>query len=290
MKLRLFAFALTLVCLLSFAGMTFAQDSAPINDGETVITLENGVVGTLNIPESDSPVPAVLMLHGFASSRNEVGDMYLRLAAALAERGVGSLRIDFSGWGESAGDMAASTVSGMVDDAELALAYLQGVEGIDASRLGILGFSLGGGITVFTAGENPDAFKSMALWSTFGNLRDIFLEELGQDNFDAAAANGTVEIDLGWRMVTLGNDFFTGLEAYDYQTEFPKYTGSFMVVAGSEDGSAEFLDWYRENAQGALRASYLVPGADHIYNVLTEDQALAEATIKATADWFALSL
>ncbi len=290
MKLRLFAFALTLVCLLSFAGMTFAQDSAPINDGETVITLENGVVGTLNIPESESPVPAVLMLHGFASSRNEVGDMYLRLASALAERGVGSLRIDFSGWGESAGDMAASTVSGMVNDAELALAYLQGVEGIDASRLGILGFSLGGGITVFTAGENPDAFKSMALWSTFGNLRDIFLEELGQDNFDAAAANGTVEIDLGWRMVTLGNDFFTGLEAYDYQTEFPKYTGSFMVVAGSEDGSAEFLDWYRENAQGALRASYLVPGADHIYYVLTDDQTLAEATIKATADWFAMSL
>ena len=31
MKLRLFAFALTLVCLLSFAGVALAQDAAPVN-------------------------------------------------------------------------------------------------------------------------------------------------------------------------------------------------------------------------------------------------------------------
>lgn len=62
------------------------------------------------------------------------------------------------------------------------------------------------------------------------------------------------------------------------------------MVAGSEDGSAEYLDWYRENAQGDLKASFLVDGADHIYNVLTEDQSNNDAVIKKTADWFVLSL
>ena len=87
MKLRLFAFALTLVCLLSFAGMTLAQDAVPVNEGETVITLENGVVGTLNIPESDSPVPAVLMLHGFASSRRVGREAGRRARRASRRRG-----------------------------------------------------------------------------------------------------------------------------------------------------------------------------------------------------------
>lgn len=283
------ALALTLICLLGFAGLVAAQDT-PMTAEESVVTLDNGVVGTLSLPDADSPVPAVLMLHGFASSRDEVGGMYARLAAALAERGIASLRIDFRGWGESGGNMVDSTVSGMVEDAGLAYDYLSGLEAVDPERIGVIGFSLGGGIAVFTAGENPDGYKSMALWSTFGNLRDVFLESLGQDNFDTAASAGEVTIDLGWRMVTLGSGFFSGLEDYDYQTAFPSYEGAMMVVAGTEDGSADFLDWYRENARGELRASYLVEGADHIYNVLTDDQTLADAVIDATAAWFDMSL
>jgi pimeloyl-ACP methyl ester carboxylesterase len=284
-SIRFFAVTLVMVCLLSIVGSSLAQET-----GETVVTLDNGVVGTLALPESDTPVPAVLMLHGFASSRDEVGDMYKRLAAELTERGIASLRIDFQGWGESTGAMVDSTVSGMVEDAALAYEYLSGLDAIDAERIGLIGFSLGGGVAVFSAGEHPDWYQSLVLWSTFGDLHEIFLESLGQDNFDTASAEGEVTVDLGFRVVTLGSGFFDSLDDYDYATEFPNYSGAFMVVAGSEDGSADFLDWYRENAQGDLKASYLVEGADHIYNVLTEDQTNADAVIVTTADWFAMTL
>ncbi len=40
--------------------------------------------------------------------------MYKRLAAALGEQGMASLRIDFRGWGESAGQMAKSTIQGQL--------------------------------------------------------------------------------------------------------------------------------------------------------------------------------
>jgi pimeloyl-ACP methyl ester carboxylesterase len=235
-------------------------------------------------------MPAVLLLHGFASSRDEVGDMYKRLAAALADHGIASLRIDFRGWGDSAGGMENSTVDGQVEDAEAAYAYLSQQDFVDKTRIGLVGFSLGGGIAVYTAGEHPDWFKSMTLWSTFGNLHDVFLEELGQDNFDTAEKDGKVTIDLGFRMVTLNNSFFESLEDYDYVAEFANYRGAFMVIAGSADGSAGYLDWYRDHAQGDLKASFLVKGADHIYNVLTDDQTNADAVISKTAAWFALSL
>ena len=44
--------------------------------GERVLTLDNGVDASLNVPDGVANAPAVLMLHGFGSQKNEVGDMY----------------------------------------------------------------------------------------------------------------------------------------------------------------------------------------------------------------------
>ena len=112
--------------------------------GETTVMLKGGIAATLNIPASPTPVPAVLMLHGFGSSRDEVGHLYTRAAEALAARGIASLRIDFRGFGKSDGDTGATTINAQLDDARAGLAYLSKVKGIDSSRVGILGFSLGG--------------------------------------------------------------------------------------------------------------------------------------------------
>ncbi len=265
-----------------------AQDGAGYE--EYTVTLDNGLSGIVVQPNVEEPVPAVLMLHGFASQKDEVGDMYKRLAAELGARGIASLRFDFRGWGESAGEMVESTVTGQVEDAATAYAYLTGLDFVDAERVGVLGFSLGGSIAVFSAGEHPDWYRSMALWSTFGELHDIFVEELGQENFDKAAAEGQVTIDLGWREVTLGAGFFESLDAYATEAEFAKYTGAMLNVAGTEDGSYDWQSWFLDNAQGELRAAYAVTGADHIYAVLSDDQTFANSVITTTADWFAMSL
>ncbi len=272
--------------LLLAAGAASAQDEAGFT--ETVVTLDNGVVATLNQPVSDEPVPAVLMLHGFASYRDEVGEMYKRLAAALAERGIGSLRIDFRGWGESAGGMENSTVVGMVEDAAAGYAYLSGLDFVDSSRIGLIGFSLGGRIAIVSAGQNPDWYQSMVLWSAGGNLAPDFL---GQEYVDAAAADGAVTIDLGWREVTLGAGFFDSLTAFDVEVEYPKYSGDVFIVAGTDDPDpAEYLPWYLAHAQGALRGAYLVPGGDHIYATLTDDLSMSNSVIETTAAWLAISL
>ncbi len=285
-RLLMASLLLASTILLASGGTVSAQDEFK----EYTVTLDNGIVGTVVEPQAEGPVPAVLMLHGFASVRDEVGEMYKNLAAELGKRGIASLRIDFRGWGESAGDMVASTVPGQVEDAATAYTYLTTLEFVDPARIGLIGFSMGGAIAITSAGENPDWYQSLVLWSTSVDLGASFLEELGQDNFDTAAAEGQVTIDLGWREVTLGADFFTTLNQYNVPEEFTNYTGSFMVIAGSEDASGQHVAWFLDNAQGALRAAYTVPGADHIYGVLTEDQTLATSVIVKTADWFKLTL
>jgi hypothetical protein len=132
------------VVLFSAALALFLANGPSACAGERVLTLDNGVDATLNVPDGVTNAPAVLMLHGVGSQKNEVGDMYAREARALADKGVASLRISFRGFGKSDGDTGNASIDQMVGDALSAGHYLAGLPGIDSHRLGILGFSLGG--------------------------------------------------------------------------------------------------------------------------------------------------
>ncbi|MCD4685747.1 MAG: alpha/beta hydrolase [Anaerolineae bacterium] len=274
------------VVLAGIGGAALAQDD--IGYEEYAVVLDGEIAGIVVEPSGEGPFPTVLMLHGFASYKDEVGEMYKRLAAQLGAAGIASLRIDFRGWGESGGGMENSTVDGMVEDAATAYAYLAEQAFVDTAHLGVLGFSLGGRIAIVTAAQNPGWYQSMGLWSTGGNILATFL---GEDTYNTAVADGVVTVDLGWREVTLGVGFFDSLEIYDMEAEYPNYDGAVLIVAGSTDtGPAHYLNWYLNNTQGELRAGYLIEGGDHIYAVLTDDQTMANAVIDTTADWFAMTL
>ena len=122
-------------------------------------------------------------------------------------------------------------------------------------------------------------------WSSVGDFKPDFLF-LGQENFDRAAKEGTVTIDLGWREVTLGHGFFTSLELYNLQEEIKKYPGAFLAIAGSEDFSAAYTDSYVTGAAGSKKEAFILEGADHIFGVLGEDQSTAEQVLQKTVQWF----
>ncbi len=252
------------------------------------VTLSGDIAGILNQPTGDGPFPTVLMLHGFGSQKNEVGNLFQRLASQLGEQGIASLRIDFRGWGESGGGMENSTIDGMVEDANTAYEYLAEQEFVDTEQMGLLGFSLGGRVAIITASRNHGRYQSMALWSVGGNIPTNFL---GQNTYDTAKREGQITVDLGFREVTLGLDFFDSMESYDVEAEFLNYEGSIFIIAGSEDeGPNQYLDWYLTNAQGARRSAYRIDGADHIFNVLSDDQTQANTVLQSTSDWFTMTL
>lgn len=257
---------------------------------ETEITFGQGVRGTLLTIPADAPAPAVLMLHGFASHRDEVGDLYARLARALAARGIASLRIDFRGWGTSAGEMADTTVEREVEDAVAGYAALGSHPTVDPQRVGIVGFSLGGSVAMLTAAQVQPPCRSLVLWSSTHELLARFRDELGDDAFAAAERDGIVTCDLGFRTVTLKRPFFESVSRVDVMSAFDRYDGPCMVVAGTQDYSADSLDHLRERARGSLKASFLVQGADHIFNVLSDDRATSETVIEKTIGWLTMIL
>jgi uncharacterized protein len=274
----------------TIAAVLFALAVSSASAAETAVTLDGGIAGTLNMPDGAANVPAVLLLHGFGSSKDEVGGMYARVAKALADKGVASLRIDFRGFGKSDGDTGATTVDLQVEDAKTAVAFLGKTAGVDKARIGTLGFSLGGGISMILAGDMPGDIKALATWSSVGDFHKDFIGVLSQANFDKAAKDGIVGVDLGWRTIVLKKSFFDSLDTHDLTASMGKYPGAYLAIAGSKDFSAAYPGGFSKAAAGAMKEVMIVPEGDHIYGVLGPDQTMADGVISKTAEWFAKAL
>jgi pimeloyl-ACP methyl ester carboxylesterase len=278
-----------IACALLTAGMVAVAPLMAVA-GETTMTLDGGISATLYIPDQSGPVPAVLMLHGFASSKDEVGNMYAREAKALAEKGIASLRIDFAGFGKSTGDAGSTTVDGQLGNAKMALDVLRKTDGIDPARIGVLGFSLGGGIATLLAGNDGSNVESLVTWSSVGDFQNDFVNELGQKAFDRAKEDGIVGLDLGWRTIALKQSFFDSLAKYKIDDAIASYAGAYLTIAGSKDFSAGYTDRFVGLSKSQTKEAFIVQDADHIFGVLEKDQTFADSVIKKTAEWFATTL
>lgn len=257
---------------------------------DTPLTLEGGISATLNMPDSTEPVPAVLLLHGFGSSKDEVGGMYARVATALAQKGIASLRIDFAGFGKSDGDTGSTTIDAQLAQAKAAFAVLRGTKGVDPNRMGVLGFSLGGGVAMLLASGQPMDVKSLVTWSSVGDFQADMLGGLGQKAFDRAKEDGIVGLDLGFRTIALKQAFFDSLGAYKLDDAISTYPGAYLTIAGSKDFSAQYADRFVGLAKNAAKEAMIIPEGDHIFGVLGTDQTMADSVIAKTADWFAGTL
>ncbi len=264
--------------------------AAPALAEEVVMTLDGGIAATFNMPDGDGPFPGVLMLHGFGSSRDEVGGMYAAGAAALAGAGIASLRIDFQGFGKSDGDTGDHTVDRQNADAETGLAALMGMDGIDTGRIGVLGFSFGGGTAIELAAAYPDDVNSLVLWSSVGDYDTDFLDSMGQATFDRAAAEGIVGLDLGWRAMALKAAFFDSLAAHDIMGALATYEGPLLSITGADDYYAMYSAPMAQTAGGEDVEAVVIDGADHIYHVFDPDASSVARVIEMTTARFAETL
>jgi fermentation-respiration switch protein FrsA (DUF1100 family) len=129
---------------------------ATFGDGTTVAEL----AGTLTLPRSDRPAPAVVLVSGSGpQDRDETvfgHRPFLVLADHLTRKGVAVLRYDDRGVGASGGDFATATSRDFADDAGAAVAYLRQRPEVAEDLVGIIGHSEGGLIAPMVAVEDPD--------------------------------------------------------------------------------------------------------------------------------------
>ncbi len=138
--------------------------SVEIEKEQVTIPLgSQAILGTIHRPICEKKSPAVLFIHGFASNRSGKFRLSYDLSEKLAAEGFTVLRIDLRGCGDSDGSFEEMSISSQIEDCQAALQWLANDDGIDASRIGILGRSMGAAIALKSVGQ----VKSLALWVPF---------------------------------------------------------------------------------------------------------------------------
>ena len=106
------------------------------------------LAGTLTMPHSQGPCPAVILLHGTAPHDRDCSSdghkFFLVWADHLTKQGIAVLRFDKRSAGKSTGDYSISTIQDFANDAIAAVEYLKTRQEINTKQIGLIGFSEGG--------------------------------------------------------------------------------------------------------------------------------------------------
>ena len=107
--------------------------------------------GIVTLPDTEGKVPFVVHLHGFAGSCSGYKSMYTHLSRALAKQGIGSVRFDFYGNGESDGEFEDMSFDGLHTDTADIFAWAAQQPYVDSGKLFLSGQSMGGYIAASCA-------------------------------------------------------------------------------------------------------------------------------------------
>jgi len=182
----------------------------------------NPLVGRVARPENSAPHAWALFAHCFTCGKSIAAAA--RISRALAQRGFGVLRFDFTGLGESAGDFADTNFSSNVADLLAAARWLESNEG--PTRV-LIGHSLGG-TAALEAAAHIDSCVAVA---TIGApSRADHVENLLGGEGEAILRDGEAMVDLGGRPFRIRRQFVEDLRAQSLPESVRKLRRALLVL------------------------------------------------------------
>ena len=123
-------------------------------------------------PEAAARPPAVVLVHGFAADRVAMST----LARRLAQNGYAVLAIDLHGHGANRNAFAFGVAEDNVlrQDIRAAVNYLRNAQLVDASRIVVMGHSMGAGAALDYATQDTDIAGAVMIsggWALWGEQR-----------------------------------------------------------------------------------------------------------------------
>jgi alpha-beta hydrolase superfamily lysophospholipase len=198
------------------------------------------IAGVLHLPDKSRP-PCVIASHGLLASKDS--DKYVVLGEKLTQEGIAFLRFDFRGCGESEGKIEDNTITGRIADLHSAINFIRSYRGLK-KRIGLLGSSLGGYISLIKASKDPE-IRTVIVWATPFHLDDL------------EAKKGTEDVPL------LGEAFFTDLLDYRLQPLLSSVTHC-LVIHGEKDELVPVdQGWEIFHLLGSPKEIRIIEGADH---------------------------
>ncbi len=238
----------------------------------------DGALGHRLSAQMDLPVGEprayALFAHCFTCSR----DLHpvVRMSQALNEAGVAVLRFDFTGLGESGGDVAETHLSSNVDDLVAAARYM--AEAWQAPRL-LVGHSLGGAAAILAASRLASVEAVVTLGAP-SQAAHVLAHLEGEK--ERIREKGAAEVDLGGRPFRVGTDFLDDVTETRLKEALAGLGKPLLVLHAPQDEVVDVEHAERIlGATGHPKSFVALDGADH----LLTDPAQARYAAQVTAAW-----
>ena len=250
---------LTLLLCIGGSGKIAAQ-----TDASAAFTVQersfrkNGmkIYGELFIPDRTSPMPLVILAHGFGGNHGGVKGY----AKVFAERGIASYIFDFIGGGnniKSDGKMTAMSVLTEAEDLAVILDNLKADARFKPEQIFLFGESQGGFVSTYVAAKRPADVAGLILLYPAYVLQD-----------DARRRTPDPErIPSEMRLLgkTVGRIYNRDAMSFDIYTMMPQYAGKTLIIHGTADSIVPLF--YSERALAAFPNAELIKldGAGHVF-------------------------
>ncbi|QXQ05990.1 alpha/beta fold hydrolase [Sphingosinicellaceae bacterium] len=215
------------------------------------------LAGRLELPVGP-PHAWALLAHCFTCGKDNLAAV--RIARRLAGAGIGVLRFDFTGLGQSEGDFAATNFSLNVADLVAAAAAMTAA---NMPPTLLIGHSLGGAAVLSAAGALPDILAVVTIAAPFDVahvLKQISPEALAEVERDDSA-----DVRLGGRPFTIGRQFVADVRQQDQHAKIAALRRPLLLlhapgdqVVGIDNVTQIFLAAHHPKSFVSL------DGADHL--------------------------
>ena len=221
--------------------------------------------GVLETP-SVEPSGWAIFAHCFTCSKKSLAAS--RVARGLAARGIGVLRFDFTGLGDSEGEFATSGFSSNVADLVSAATWMA-TAGRPVSLM--IGHSLGGAATIVAAASLPGvkAVATIGAPSDAGHVVEQFKQAVPE-----IEAAGQAQVNLGGRPFTLSRSFLEDVRSASVRDAVKALRKPLMVLHAPGD-----------EVVGIDNATDLFVAAKHPKSFVSLDQSDHLLTGRSDADF-----
>lgn len=161
------------------------------------------LAGLLELPSQSKPYAMALFAHCFTCGKDIAAAS--RIGRALVKHGVGVLRFDFTGLGNSDGDFGNTSFSSNIQDLLAAGEFLK--EHYEAPRI-IIGHSLGGAAVLAAAQRMPyvEAVATIGAPATAHHVQHLF-----DSKVDEIRESGEAEVTLAGRKFNVKSQMLDNL-------------------------------------------------------------------------------
>ena len=240
------------------------------------------ISGALNIPNRDGTFPVLILNHGYYNPRTyDVGEGLSREQDFFAKNGYAVLSTDYRDHAKSDVDPKNDVRprSGYVEDSINAVNAIKEakLESLDTNTIGMLGHSMGGGVTLNVMVTKPDTAKAYALLAPINSDYKVNFEKWVSAEWPETAQNfyniyGKYEENP---------DVWEKLSAKNY---FSRISSPIMLHQGTADREVP-VEWSREletllKKEGKEITYFEYPGEDHSF-IKAQDLAM-----QRTLDFF----